>query len=93
MLSVNEYFNGKVKSIAFAGAEGGVTSGVMAPGEYTFGTSQHELMQVVYGELAVRLPGSDDWQSYSAGSQFEIEANQSFDVRAATATAYLCFYS
>lgn len=92
MLSVNEYFDGNVKSIAFAGAEGGVTSGVMAPGEYTFGTSQHELMQVVYGELVVRLPESDAWQSYSAGNQFEIEANQSFDVRATTATAYLCFY-
>lgn len=93
MLNVNEYFDGKVKSIAFTGAEGGVTSGVMAEGEYTFGTSQHEVMQVVYGELVVRLPGSNEWQSYPAGSQFEIEANQSFEVRVAAPTAYLCFYS
>ncbi len=93
MLNVNEYFDGNVKSIAFAGAEGSVTSGVMAAGTYTFGTSQHEVMQVVYGELVVRLPGSDDWQAYPAGCQFEIEANQSFDVRVAAPTAYLCFYS
>ena len=93
MLNVNEYFDGNVKSIAFAGVEGGVTSGVMAEGEYTFGTSQHEVMKVVYGELVVRLPGADNWQSYPAGSQFEVEANQSFNVRVAAPTAYLCFYS
>ncbi|MDG0978131.1 MAG: pyrimidine/purine nucleoside phosphorylase [Halieaceae bacterium] len=93
MLSVNEYFDGNVKSIAFTGPDGGVTSGVMAAGEYTFGTSQHEVMQVVYGELNVRLPGSDDWQSYQAGSQFEVEADQSFDVRVTAPVAYLCFYS
>ncbi|MFP3355023.1 pyrimidine/purine nucleoside phosphorylase, partial [Pseudoalteromonas sp. SIMBA_153] len=34
MFQVNEYFNGTVKSIAFAGEEGPATVGVMAPGEY-----------------------------------------------------------
>jgi uncharacterized protein YaiE (UPF0345 family) len=93
MLNVNEYFDGNVKSIAFSGAEGSVTSGVMAAGNYTFGTSQHEVMKVVYGELVVRLPGSDDWQAFPAGTQFEVDANQSFDLKVAAPTAYLCFYS
>ncbi len=93
MLKVNEYFDGNVKSIAFSGAEGNVTSGVMAAGNYTFGTSQHEVMKVVYGELVVRLPGSYDWQAFPAGSQFEVDANQSFDLKVAAPTAYLCFYS
>ncbi|HSG61791.1 MAG TPA: pyrimidine/purine nucleoside phosphorylase [Pseudomonadales bacterium] len=93
MLNVNEYFDGKVKSIAFQGAEGHVTSGVMAAGEYTFGTSQHEVMRVVYGELVVRFAGSEAWQAFPAGSEFSVEANSSFDLQVAAPTAYLCFYS
>lgn len=93
MLNVNEYFDGNVKSIAFQGTEGGVTSGVMAAGEYTFGTSQHEVMRVVYGELVVRLAGTEEWVAYPAGTEFNVEANSSFDLKVAAPTAYLCFYS
>lgn len=91
--SVNHYFDNKVTSIAFESANGPVTSGVMSPGEYTFDTSKHEVMKVVEGELTVRLPGSDEWQSFPTGTEFNVDANVSFDVKVATATAYLCFYS
>ncbi|NDV91819.1 DUF1255 family protein [Alteromonas sp. 345S023] len=91
--SVNHYFDNKVTSIAFESANGPVTSGVMSPGEYTFDTSKRELMKVVEGELTVRLPGNDEWQSFPAGSEFNVDANVSFDVKVASATAYLCFYS
>lgn len=62
MFQVNEYFNGTVKSIAFAGEEGPATVGVMAPGEYEFGTAKREIMHVVSGALTVKLPGSDNWK-------------------------------
>ncbi len=91
--SVNHYFDNKVTSIAFESAQGPCTSGVMSPGEYTFGTTQHELMKVVEGELVVKLPNSDEWTSYPADTEFEVEANVSFDVKVSVATAYLCFYS
>ena len=93
MLTVNSYFDDNVKSIGFESADGYVSSGVMAPGEYTFGTSQNEVMKVVHGELVVRLPEATEFQSYPAGSQFSVPANSSFDVKVATATAYLCYYS
>ncbi|MBN3564659.1 pyrimidine/purine nucleoside phosphorylase [Aliamphritea spongicola] len=93
MLQVNEYFEGAVKSIGFENGEGQVTSGVMAAGEYTFGTSQDELMKVMSGELVVKLPGSDEWQTFASGSEFNVAANQSFDVKVAAPTAYLCYYS
>ena len=56
MFKVNEYFDGTVKSIAFGTAEGPATIGVMAPGEYEFGTAQREIMHVVSGALTVKLP-------------------------------------
>lgn len=92
MLNVNEYFDGAVKSIGFENTEGRVTAGVMNPGEYEFGTSEDELMKVVSGELIVKLPGSDSFESFKSGSEFRVAANQKFQVKVEQTTAYLCFY-
>ena len=60
MFKVNEYFDGKVKSLAFESPAGPATIGVMAPGEYEFGTATLEIMQVISGKLTVKLPGKKD---------------------------------
>ncbi|MDO6563019.1 pyrimidine/purine nucleoside phosphorylase [Amphritea sp. 1_MG-2023] len=93
MLTVNEYFDGAVKSIGFENAEGKVTSGVMAAGDYEFGTSENELMKVISGELRVKLPGNDAWQSFPSGTEFRVAAHQTFQLQVAQPTAYLCIYS
>lgn len=92
MLDVNEYFSGQVKSISFQTADLPATVGVMAIGDYEFGTSQKETMTVVSGALTVRLPGHDDWQTFAEGESFEVPANASFNIRVAVETAYLCTY-
>ena len=92
MLNVNEYFNGSVKSIGFTAIEGKATVGVMAPGDYEFGTSTQEIMSVVSGKLTVKLPGSNDWKDYGAGSSFVVEKDQKFQLKVAVDTAYLCLY-
>ena len=76
MFKVNQYFDGKVTSIAFAGDQLPATVGVMAAGEYEFGTSQHEVLSIISGELSVLLPGQAEWQTFSQGQQFEVAANQ-----------------
>lgn len=92
MFKTNEYFDGKVKSIAFQTATLPATVGVMAQGEYEFGTSQKEYMTVTSGSLTVKLPGSDSWTTYQQGETFTVEANQSFAVKADVETSYLCLY-
>ncbi|WP_421684443.1 pyrimidine/purine nucleoside phosphorylase [Stutzerimonas urumqiensis] len=92
MFKVNEYFDGSVKSIAFEMEAGPATIGVMAAGEYEFGTSQKEIMHVVSGSLEVKLPGSDGWEIFAAGSQFTVPANSKFQLKVKTDSAYLCEY-
>jgi uncharacterized protein YaiE (UPF0345 family) len=92
VFKVNEYFDGKVKSIGFQTATLPATVGVMAPGEYEFGTSQRETMTVVSGELVVKLPGQSTWQSYGPGKSFVVPANAKFQLQVAGDTAYLCTY-
>lgn len=92
MFKINHYFDGKVASIAFQGEQLPATVGVMAPGDYEFGTSQHEVMTVISGELTVKLPGSEQWQHFVAGSQFAVPANSKFQLQVTRDTAYLCTY-
>ena len=92
MFKINQYFDGNVASIAFQTATLPATVGVMAVGEYEFGTSQLETMTVVSGALTVKLPGSSEWQTYTAGERFIIAANETFQLKVAEETAYLCTY-
>ncbi len=92
MLQVNQYFDGQVASIASKQPEGAATVGVMAAGEYEFGTNQLEIMHVINGALIVKLPGSDEWNTYNAGDQFTVPANSRFNLKVERDTAYLCEY-
>ncbi|MEW1635961.1 pyrimidine/purine nucleoside phosphorylase [Streptomyces sp. NPDC093801] len=92
MFKVNEYFDGTVKSVAFTQEEGPATIGVMAPGEYEFGTAAPETMHVVSGALTVRLPGADGWETFPAGSRFQVPGDSTFRLTVAVETAYLCEY-
>ncbi|OGR62619.1 MAG: hypothetical protein A2X31_02280 [Elusimicrobia bacterium GWB2_63_22] len=92
MFKTNEYFDGKVKSIAFTADGGPATVGVMAPGDYEFGTGKKEIMSVVSGKLTVKLPGAADWQDFPKGSVFTVAPDSKFQLKVAEDTAYLCLY-
>ncbi|WP_231492025.1 pyrimidine/purine nucleoside phosphorylase [Pedobacter sp. Leaf170] len=92
MITENQYFDGNVKSLGFQTAEGKATIGIINPGEYEFGTSQKEIMNVIEGQLSALLPNENNWKIYKAGSSFEVKANASFKVKTDIQTAYLCVY-
>ncbi|GIU49352.1 pyrimidine/purine nucleoside phosphorylase [Shewanella algidipiscicola] len=89
----NVYFDGKVMSRTVTFSDGSTqTLGVVLPGEYEFSTAVGEIMHVIDGTLSVLLPGSDTWQSFSAGSQFQLAAKVSFTMRANDIAQYCCQY-
>lgn len=89
----NVYFDGKVTSrtVLFANGER-KTLGIMAPGEYEFGTADKEIMEIMVGSLQVQLPGSAAWKSVSAGQTFDVPANSKFKLKVTTLTDYCCSY-
>ncbi len=92
MFEVNEYFDGNVKSIAFENTGGSATIGVMAPGEYEFGTSTVEHMTVISGVLTVLLPGESGWKDYKEGDSFIVKKDTTFKLMVKEPTAYRCIY-
>ena len=92
MFKTNEYFEGKVKSIAFTTADGPATVGVMAPGEYEFGTSTVEHMTVVSGILRVLLPGETEWKNFKPFETFVVAKDTKFRLIVKEDSSYICLY-
>ncbi len=92
MIKENTYFDGNVKSLGFTQADGDSSVGVMAPGEYTFGTAAPEKMTVVKGALTIKREGDANWTTFKAGEAFDVAGDSSFDLKVEQATAYLCEY-
>ncbi len=92
MFNVNEYFDGTVKSLGFKNKDGAVTIGVMAAGEYEFGTSTVEYMTVTSGSMLVLLPGETEWKTYNEFETFTVEKNTKFKVKVEESTSYKCVY-
>lgn len=92
MFKTNQYFDGKVVSIALDSAEGTATVGVMAAGEYEFGTATVEIMTVISGALNVQLPGETEWKTYIKSESFEVAKDVKFKVKCSEDTPYLCLY-
>ncbi len=89
----NSYFDGAVTSRTVKFADGSKkTLGFMLPGEYEFGTAQAELMEIASGELEVKLPGSDTWETIVGNESFNVPANAKFQVNVKTITDYCCSY-
>jgi len=89
----NIYFDGQVTSRTVLFPDGEKkTLGIMLPGDCEFGTADREVMEILSGELEVKLPGSDAWQSISGGQTFEVPANAKFQLRVKTVTDYCCSY-
>ncbi len=89
----NIYFDGKVTSRTVIFSDGSrKTLGIMLPGEYEFGTSEKEIMEIQSGRLQVQLPGSSEWQEFTASTSFEVPANAKFKLKVHEITDYCCSY-
>jgi len=88
----NIYYDGKVTSRTVELDNGNIQSlGIMLPGEYTFGTNEAEIMEILSGELDIKLP-NEEWKTLHTPETFNVPANSSFDLKIKTVTDYCCSY-
>ncbi len=89
----NIYFEGKVTSRTIFLPNGEKqTLGIMMPGEYTFDTDLAEIMEMMSGELEIRLPGETEFKKLNTPESFNVPANSAFDLKIKTVTDYCCSY-
>jgi len=89
----NIYFDGRVTSRTIRFTDGTEkTLGFMQPGEYVFDTTDKEIMEILSGDVTVKLDGADGSISYISGDSFEVPANSSFTITAMTMADYCCSF-
>ena len=91
VIKVNEYMEGKVKSLGAEFKGERFTAGIMLPGQYNFKTDQEEHITVTLGELNVCLP-SENWKKVSRGQTVIVPPGVSFEVRIDEPVSYICLY-
>jgi hypothetical protein len=89
----NVYFDGKVTSRTIVFPDGTKkTLGIMFPGDYEFGTTDKEVMEIMIGELDVLLPDAAGWITIKEGEVFEVSAQSKFGLKVKSLTDYCCSY-
>jgi uncharacterized protein YaiE (UPF0345 family) len=90
----NVYFDGQVISRTVIFADGTKkTLGFMQPGDYEFGTAAPELMEILAGEMDVKLPGSEEWITVKGGESFNVIGDSRFELKVkAEGADYCCSY-
>ena len=89
----NIYFSGNVTSRTIIFADGSKkTLGIMQPGEYEFKTAEKELMEILSGDLEVKVAKNPNWERFSGGQAFEVEENSSFQLKVVSLTDYCCSF-
>ena len=91
MIKVNEYFEGKIKSLGFELHGTQYTVGVILPGDYSIDTEKEEHITLTVGEFEIRPPDSD-WKTAQIGDTIVIPANSTFDVKVSEPVSYICMY-
>ena len=89
----NVYFDGKCVSHSITLADGTKKSvGVILPATLTFNTGAPEIMECVAGSCEYKLAGTDAWITSSAGQQFNVPGNTSFEIRVTEPYHYICHF-
>ena len=89
----NIYFDGKCISHTVLFADGSKkTIGVIFPSSLTFNTAAAEIMEINAGKCRITLAGENEAKTYSAGEQFSVPANSSFQIETIETLDYVCHF-
>jgi uncharacterized protein YaiE (UPF0345 family) len=89
----NVYFDGKCVSHSIELPDGSKKSvGVILPSTLHFSTGEPEVMELVEGACRVKYAGSNEWQAYGAGQNFNVPGQSSFDIEVTQTLHYVCHF-
>lgn len=90
----NVYFDGKCVSHSVLFPDGTrKTLGVILPGsKLTFNVGAPEVMEITGGSCDVKIAGEPAFKTYTAGMQFSVAENSSFEIHAKDTVDYVCSF-
>ncbi len=92
MIEERDFFGGKVKTLKCDTKGESFSVCVLLPGDYTFGTSSIEDIEIIQGQVEVALPDGSV-KMYRKGDSFTVEAERDYNLAIEKhPVAYVCKY-
>ena len=90
----NVFFDGKCVShtVLFPDGKRKTVGVIMPDSQLTFNVGSPELMEITSGTCHVRLTGETNAKAYTAGMQFSVPANSSFEIHTQDTVHYVCSF-
>jgi uncharacterized protein YaiE (UPF0345 family) len=89
---LKKYHGDKVMSLTYEDQASSFSVGVIAPGEYQFGSIRKEVFTVTHGEISAWHEDSNIWQTFGVNEQFTIPDHKNFKLKVESVSAYICHY-
>ncbi|NOX86494.1 MAG: pyrimidine/purine nucleoside phosphorylase [Chlorobi bacterium] len=91
MYQLRKYHGDRVQSLTYDDGKLAFSIGIIAPGEYEFGSIKKEIFTVTHGEISAWYEGGA-WTIASQGKGFEVPGHKNFKLKVEQVSAYICYY-
>ena len=92
MYELRKYHGDRVMSLTYDDDDRSFSVGILAPGEYEFGSIRKEIFTVTSGEISVKVDADEDWMSFGANETFNVPEYKNFSLKVENVSSYICHY-
>ena len=92
MYELRKYHGDKVMSLTYDDSEQSFSVGIIAPGEYQFGSLKKEIFTVTSGKIGFWVESDEGWTTCNITESFTIPEHKNFKLTVIETSSYICFY-
>ena len=92
MFELRKYHGDKVMSLTYDDKVQSFSVGIIAPGEYQFGSLKKEIFTVISGKIGFWVEGGKDWTTCDLNETFTVPEGKNFKLTVIETSAYICHY-
>jgi len=92
MYELRKYHGDKVMSLTYDDKMQSFSVGIIAPGEYQFGSLKKEIFTVTSGKIGFWVEDEEGWTTCNTGEEFNIPEHKNFKLTVIETSSYICFY-
>ncbi|RLD45260.1 MAG: hypothetical protein DRI89_01550 [Bacteroidetes bacterium] len=92
MFELRKYHGDKVMSLTYDDKMQSFSVGIIAPGEYSFGSLKKEIFTVTSGKIGFWTEDEEEWKTCDLGESFSVPEGKNFKLTVIETSSYICFY-
>jgi len=92
MFELRKYHGDKVMSLTYDDKVQSFSVGIIAPGEYQFGSLKKEIFTVTSGKIGFWTEDEEEWTTCDLNESFSVPEGKNFKLTVIETCSYICHY-